>query len=113
VTFKYKNRSDENKSKEITVTADEFIRRFLLHILPRGFMKIRYFGFLAHTNKKTCVPLLRQLIDPGKQITETLTETVRELMLRLTGIDITLCPECGQGTMECVELLPVPMVDTS
>jgi hypothetical protein len=113
VVFSYKDRSDENKLKEIPVKAEEFIRRFLLHILPRGFMKIRYFGFLAHANKKRCIPLLRQLINPDAQITEKLVETVEEMMLRLTGVDITLCPECGQGTMVCVESLSVPLVDTS
>ena len=100
-------------AEEIPVKAEEFIRRFLLHILPPGFMKIRYFGFLAHANKKTCIPLLRQLINPYAEITRKLTETVQEMMVRLTGVDITLCPECGQGTMVCVESLLVPLVDTS
>jgi len=52
MTFSYKDRSDEDKEKEVAVKAEEFIRRFLLHILPHGFMKIRYYAFLAHTNKK-------------------------------------------------------------
>ena len=47
----------------MALTADEFIGRFLLHVLPRGFMKIRYFGFLAHTNKKQAVALIRRLLD--------------------------------------------------
>ncbi|MCP3887539.1 MAG: IS91 family transposase, partial [Desulfobulbaceae bacterium] len=63
ITFKYRDRSDDNNSKEITVKAEEFIRRFLLHVLPSGFMKIRYFGFLANANKKVSVPLLRKLIN--------------------------------------------------
>lgn len=50
VTFNYRDRSDENKVKTLTLKATEFIRRYLLHILPRGFMKIRYFGFLGHAN---------------------------------------------------------------
>ena len=57
VTFTYRDRQDNNEIKPMDLTADEFIRRFLLHILPRGFMKIRYFGFLAHTNKKQAVAL--------------------------------------------------------
>ncbi len=113
VTFNYRDRNDENKSKEITVKAEEFIRRFLLHILPRGFMKIRYFGFLANTNKSECIPLLRKLINPHAKITKTLPETFQEMLLRLTGVDITLCPKCCQGKMARVELLPVPKHDTS
>jgi hypothetical protein len=113
VTFNYRDRSDENKVKAKTVKAEEFIRRYLLHILPKGFMKIRYFGFLAHTNKKTSIPLLRQLINPDAKIVEKLTETIEETMLRLTGVDISLCPECGKGKMVCVEVLPNPRLDTS
>jgi len=113
VTFKYRDRSDENKVKEITIKAQEFIRRYILHILPKGFMKIRYFGFLAHTNKKTSIPLLRQLINPDAEFTEKLTETIEETMLRLTGVDISLCPECGKGKMICVKVLPNPRLDTS
>ena len=113
VTFNYRDRSDENKVKEKTVKAGEFIRRYLLHILPKGFMKIRYFGFLAHTNKKTSIPLLRQLINPDAEFTEKLTETIEMTMLRLTGVDISLCPECGKGKMICVKILPNPRLDTS
>jgi hypothetical protein len=76
-------------------------------------MKIRYFGFLANTNKRICIPLLRQLINPDAEIAEKIIETVREMMLRLTNIDITLCPACGKGKMVCVEELPKPLMDTS
>ena len=113
VTFTYRDRSDENTVKEITVKAEEFIRRFLLHILPSGFMKIRYFGFLANTNKKTSIPLLRQLINPDAESVEKLTETVQEMMLRLTGTDLSLCPECGKGKMINMETLPETLMDTS
>ncbi|MFT5731127.1 MAG: putative Zn-ribbon and HTH transcriptional regulator [Desulforhopalus sp.] len=113
VTFSYRDRSDENKEKKVTVKAEEFIRRFLLHILPHGFMKIRYYGFLAHTNKKMAIPLLRKLIDPGAKIAEKIVETIQEIMLRLTGVDITLCPECGLGEMISIGSLPVPGYDTS
>ena len=112
VTFSYRDRSDDNMIKELTVTADEFIRRFLIHVLPSGFVKIRYFGFLAHANKKQCIPLLRNLIDPKAEQCEKLIETVEEMMMRLVGIDISLCPECGQGKMIQIEVLPVPP-DTS
>lgn len=70
-------------------------------------------GFLAYTNNKTSLPLLRQLINPDQEFTEKLSETVQKIMLRLTGVDVTLCPECGQGTMVCVESLPAQGLDTS
>lgn len=113
VTFNYRDRSDENTVKALTLKATEFIRRYLLHILPRGFMKIRYFGFLGHANKKTCIPLLRQLINPEAKIVEKSVETVQEVMMRLTGVDLSLCPECGKGKMVCIEELPNLLRDTS
>ncbi len=112
VTFSYRDSSDGDKIKELTVRADEFIRRFLIHVLPSGFVKIRYYGFLAHANKKACIPLLRNLIDPRAEHCEKLIETVEEMMLRLVGVDISLCPVCGQGKMIIIETLSVPP-DTS
>ncbi len=113
ITFSYRDRADENKVKELTVKAEEFIRRFLLHILPKGFMKIRYFGFLASANKKNSIPLLRQLIDPEAKVAVKLTETIQEIMLRVTGIDISCCPECGNGKMILIKELPKPLRNTS
>jgi hypothetical protein len=59
VTFTYRDRQRDNEIEEMTLDAHEFIRRFLLHVLPKGLIKIRYFGFLAHTNKKEEIPLIR------------------------------------------------------
>ena len=102
VTFRY-TESGTNKPRLCTLAAEEFIRRFLLHVLPKGFMKIRYYGFLAHANKKTCIPLLRQLIDPDAEVIEKLEETNDEMMMRLTGVDISLCKKCGKGKMVYME----------
>jgi predicted Zn-ribbon and HTH transcriptional regulator len=113
VTFSYRDRSDDNKVKKLTLPAEQFIRRFLLHILPNGFMKIRYFGFLAHTNKRKSIPLLRQLIGSSAELPEKIEETVQEMMLRLTGEDISTCPECKKGKMIIIKELPMPALDTS
>ena len=99
VRFSYRDRSDDNTQKELTIGADEFIRRFLLHVLPRGFTKIRYYGFLAHANKKTCIALIRTLINATTAYAKKLVEGVQEMMLRLTGVDICCCPQCGEGTL--------------
>ncbi len=106
VTFKYRDRGRNNEIKIMTLDAHEFVRRFLLHILPMGFMKIRYFGFLAHKNKNETIALLRKLIDPQATLPEKIKETIIEMMLRLTGTDITCCPKCGKGKMTMIRKLP-------
>ena len=79
----------------MTLSADEFMRRFLLHVLPPGFTKIRHYGFLASGVKKVKLALCRKLT--GVRITIVDNLTAVELMVKLTGKDITLCPVCGVG----------------
>ena len=107
VTFTYRDRQKDNEIKKLTLVADEFIRRFLLHVLPKGLMKIRYFGFLSHTNKKEQIPLIRNLIDPQATLLEKINESINEMMLRLTGIDITCCPQCKKGKMIRIRKLSI------
>jgi hypothetical protein len=107
ITFTYRDRQKDNEIKKMTLDSREFIRRFLLHVLPKGLMKIRYFGFLAHTNKKEQIPLIRKLIDPDATSPEKINESVNEMMLRLTGIDITCCPQCKKGKMIRIRKLPI------
>ena len=99
VRFSYRDRSDDNRQKELTISAHEFIRRFLLHVLPSGFTKIRYYGFLAHANKKACIELIRRLIGVTTAYAHKMVESVQQMMLRLTGVDICCCPQCGEGAM--------------
>ncbi len=113
VTFTYRDRKRNNEIKKMILPADEFIRRFMLHVLPPGFMKIRYYGFLAHTNKNRSIPLLRKLIDPEASLPEKVEETLKELMLRLTGKDITLCPKCHKGKLIKISKLPVLVWNSS
>lgn len=108
VTFSYRDRRQSGEARrEMTVDAHEFIRRFLLHSLPSRFMKIRYFGFLAHTRKTVCLPLIRQLMGvkvvnpPNSRV----PEGPREMMMRVLGVDIALCQKCGKGRMVPVERL--------
>ena len=112
VTFTYRDRG-KNETKAMTIDADEFIRRFLLHILPKNFMKIRYFGFLANKNKKQAIPILRKLINPDAKLPEKVKETVQEMMLRVTGNDITCCPKCKKGKMIIIKNLPKPNRNSS
>ncbi len=94
VVFTYKARSDENRTKTMDLQATEFIRRFLLHVLPYRFMKIRYFGFLANNCKAKAILLIRRLIGKAIKVFSFAEETIREKTLRLTGNDILLCPHC-------------------
>lgn len=94
----------------MTLKADEFIRRFLLHVLPQRFVKIRYFGFMFHRDKQKNIELIRKLMDAVTVFTEKVEETVQQIMLRLTGVDITLCPHCGKGRMIPVVKIPRAVV---
>jgi len=106
VTFTYKDRNEDNKTKVMTIEATEFIRRFLLHVLPKQFMKIRYFGFMYHRERLKNIELIRQLIDPDREYEQKVEETLQAIMLRLTGMDISLCPRCQKGHMISVARIP-------
>src|SRR5213594_2692449 len=62
VTFRWRDYAHGNKKRKMTLTADEFLRRFLLHVLPKGFVRIRFFGFLANRRRAPLLPLCRQLL---------------------------------------------------
>jgi len=113
VTFEYRDRSRDNQVRKMSLSADEFIRRFLLHVLPPGFMKIRYFGFLSNNNKKQTIPLLRKLIDPNAKLPEKTKETIIEIIFRLTGEDITCCPECKKGKMRMIKKISKQKLNSS
>ena len=97
VTFKWRDYKDNNIMKEMTVTIEEFIRRFLLHILPPHFMKIRYYGILGNRNKKKkllkCKILTRTKIYIKKKL------PALELLKQTLGKDFNLCPCCKKGHM--------------
>lgn len=113
VTFTYRDLSNNNQKKTMTLPSDEFIRRFLLHVLPKGFMKIRYYGFLSNIKKKECLFLIRQLIEPTVEQPELVKETVQQIMQRVTGTDITCCSQCQKRQMIKIRALPKPVWNTS
>jgi hypothetical protein len=113
VGFEYRDRADNNTVKILKISANEFIRRFLLHVLPENFMKIRYFGFLSHRNKKQSVKIIRQLIDPDATLPQKIEETYLEMMQRLTGQDLLCCPNCKKGRMSIIKELPNQLIDSS
>jgi predicted Zn-ribbon and HTH transcriptional regulator len=107
VTFSYRDRKDQNRKKTMTLDAHEFIRRFLLHVIPKGFMRVRHFGFLANRSK-SLLSKCRQLLDLSSALPKLPSKSVHQLMLELTGIDITRCPLCQKGTLAFLANLPVP-----
>ena len=100
VTFSYKDYRDKANEKLMTLTGVEFLRRFALHILPRGFVKIRYFGILTSA--------YRQQVESLKTKPDIfqLTETKPERIARLTGHHPCKCSKCKTGTMIPVEIIP-------
>jgi hypothetical protein len=113
VCFEYRDRVDNNTTKTMIVSAHEFIRRFLLHVLPHKFMKIRYFGYLSHRNKKMALKLIRKLIDPDAKTPQKIQETAIEMMRRLTGHDLLCCPNCKKGKMTIIKELPNQFLNSS
>jgi hypothetical protein len=105
VTFTYKNRKTK-KIDTITIDAVEFIRRFLLHALPPGFVRVRHFGFLANRNKSATLERLRGLLDLPPQKDKAVQKSMEEMIRELTGIDITICPCCKKGKMQLVAEIP-------
>ena len=107
VIFSYRDRKNENRKKTMALDAHEFIRRFLLHVIPKGFVRVRHFGFLANRSKGLLAKC-RQLLDLNPALPKLPSKSVQELMLQLTGIDITRCPLCHKGTLVFLASLPVP-----
>jgi hypothetical protein len=116
VTFRWRDSADGNQQKFMTLDAVEFIRRYLLHILPPGFVKIRHFGFLANRNRREALLLCRSLLpSPASTSPDQLTATQRQAAERR-------CPICKIGTLHILDWIPAgtflppsqkPSVDSS
>jgi len=108
VTLSYRDRKEGGKKKTVSLEAHEFIRRFMLHVLPDGFMRIRHFGFLANRAKKHALAQCRKLLKLDAALPEIPKKSAHDLLLELTGIDLNRCPSCHQGTLIVVaELAPI------
>ena len=108
VTFRWRDRSQGDIPKLMTLDAMEFLRRFLLHVLPAGFMRVRHFGLLANASRKVSLATSRSLLGAKPVPTATLpeSETWQELFERITGRDPTRCPKCPSGRLIISETLP-------
>ena len=93
VTFKWRDYRDNNQWKTMAVTAFEFIRRFLMHVLPHGFMKIRHYGLLANRDKSKRLSLCKRLTNTP--IIAKIKASALDLLSRMFGSDCSLCSHCG------------------
>jgi putative transposase/transposase-like zinc-binding protein len=106
VTLSYRDRRDGDRKKTMTLEAQEFIRRFLLHVLPDGFMRIRHFGLLANRSKKQALAQCRKLLKLDPALPQSPILSAKDLLLKITGVDLSRCPCCHEGTMIVVGDLP-------
>jgi predicted Zn-ribbon and HTH transcriptional regulator len=105
VTFIYRDRKHGDQLRTMKLKVKEFIRRFLLHVLPSGFMRIRHFGFLANRSK-TLLSKCRTLLGLHPTIPKLAQRSTHQIMLELTGIDTSRCPRCKTGTLAFLAILP-------
>jgi hypothetical protein len=113
VSFRYKDYRDHTQQKTMTLPAEEFIRRFLLHVLPHGFHRIRYFGFLGNRHRQEKLARCRQLL--GMAVPEVSSEPpvvhdYRDRYETLTGTSLRQCPFCHRGHMIVVGEIPTPRI---
>jgi len=107
VSFIWRDYADGNKNKIMKLEASEFIRRYLLHVLPEKFVKIRYYGLLANRKSNTMLSQCRKLIADAAQPKNN-PETWQEFLLRVCGMDLITCPFCKNGRMIRKEVILPP-----
>jgi len=109
VSFQWKDYRSGGDVKTMTLCADEFIRRFLLHVLPNGFQRIRYYGLLGNRYRKERLNQCRHLLGmpmPEQHSAVPVQEDYRDRYEDLTGSSLRQCPQCQQGRMVVVAVLP-------
>ena len=111
VTFAYKDYKHEQRPKVMTLSADEFLRRFLMHVLPDGFQRIRHYGLLGNRHRAENLARCRELLGVVVPTTETQRD-YRERYRQLTGQDPLRCPQCQIGEMLRIAVLPAQVLTT-
>jgi hypothetical protein len=109
VRFQWKDYRHHDRVKTITLAADEFIRRFLLHVLPTGFQRIRYYGLLGSRGRQDKLAICRRLLDMPLSIPAPpprVEQDYRDRFEDLTGSSLRQCPHCQRGRMVRVAILP-------
>jgi hypothetical protein len=106
VTFAWRDRADGNTQKAMTLTCGEFIGRFLLHVLPKGFQKVRAYGWLSPKDKALSLAEIRGALGAEPPPPPPQGESAPEQIMRLTGVDVVACPVCKAGLLVQAGLLP-------
>jgi putative transposase len=106
VRFHYRDRKDGDTRKIAELPADEFLRRFLRHVLPKGFLRIRHYGLLANRRKAELLERAHTQFGAVKPV-EPAAKTTAEWILQLVGIDVTRCPRCGSQALQRIEVPPL------
>jgi predicted Zn-ribbon and HTH transcriptional regulator len=106
VRFHYRDRKDRDTPKIAELPADEFLRRFLRHVLPKRFLRIRHYGLLANRRKAELFERSRTHLGVAKPV-EPAQKTTAQWILQLTGIDVTRCPRCGSQALQRIDLPPL------
>jgi hypothetical protein len=107
VAFRWKDYRHASRQKVMRLEAGEFVRRFLLHVLPSGFQRIRHYGWLANRSRAAKLERCRQLLDVPAPASVPADEPTdyRDRYQRLTGVSLWECPHCRRGRMICIETL--------
>jgi hypothetical protein len=111
VCFRWKDYRDDNRQKTMALPADEFIRRFLIHVLPDGFHRIRYFGFLGNCHRAQKLARCRELL--GMAAAEPAVDPpgdYRDRFEALTGQSLRACPHCHSGIMVVIDCVARPKI---
>jgi hypothetical protein len=107
VRFRYKDYAHGARRRMMALPASEFLRRFALHVLPRGFNRIRHYGLLANRNKRTLLAKARTALH-APLLLRAPAESVATFWQRLAGLDIARCTHCGLGTLRFLATLAPP-----
>ena len=107
VRFADRTRRQGNRVQTMTRDANAFIRRFLGHVLPRGFMRLRHYGFLANRHKARTLRRCRELLGQPSEPPPRCAKSVVQWMQEITGIDLTQCPHCGARPLIRLPLSPL------
>jgi hypothetical protein len=111
VSFQWRNAHRGDARDIMTLEAEEFIRRFLLHVLPKGFMRIRHYGVLGNRCRTSQLAACRALLEQPEPLSRP-SESVAVMMHHLTGRDINRCPHCDKGHLEVIMIIyPLWQID--
>ena len=106
VTFSYKDYRDNCTKKTMSLSSQEFSRRFMMHVLPRGFRKIRFYGFLSNRSKEASLCMIRNLLKCEKREASLKDKSAAQIMLIKYGHDCSKCSNCGSSNISITNVLP-------